>query len=298
MVEDDSGMPAKKHVRLETGRTGSGRVALDSLSPPLKTGRTEGRSGGRTDGRKIADAAPVDDSPRYRQILKTLTERVAQGVYPVGSHVPTESELCEEFDVSRYTVRAALSHLVEHGMVTRRKGIGTVVIAAHSQRAYQQSISSLADLFQFALDTYVLIRSSTMVELTEDIARTLGAEPGERWLQVDSVRWTAPGGTPICCTSSFIPERLAWVGPELPDCVGPFYAHIEERSKEPLTHATQEIRGERMPAHLLDVFGADDDAIALCLIRQYFSVQGVQIASFNWHPADSFSYKMQIERKR
>lgn len=246
----------------------------------------------------VKASEPVDESPRYQQILKTLMDRMERGIYPVGGHVPTESALCEEFDVSRYTVRAALSHLVEHGMVTRRKGIGTVVLAARSQRAYQQSISSLADLFQFALDTYVVIQSSTMVELDEHIAESLNAQPGERWLQVDSIRWTEKGGTPICCTSSFIPERLAWLGAELPTCVGPFHVHIEKRAAEPIVHALQVIRGERMPAHIREVFDAPDDAIALCVLRQYFSSQGTQIASFNWHPAATFSYRMEIERKR
>lgn len=240
----------------------------------------------------------ADEGPRYQQILATLKDRMERGVYPVGGHIPTEGELCQEFDVSRYTVRAALSHLVEHGMVSRRKGIGTIVLAARSMRAYQQSISSLADLFQFALDTHVVIQSRNMVELDEYVASRLEAQPGERWLQVDSIRWTEPGGTPICCTSSFLPERLAYLGEELEDCVGPFHIHIEKRCGETITRTTQTIRGEAMPPHIRKVFDAPDDAIALCIQRQYMSAQGTQIASFNWHPAATFSYRMEIERKR
>ncbi|MDH2236065.1 GntR family transcriptional regulator [Pigmentiphaga sp. GD03639] len=237
------------------------------------------------------------DSPRYRQILDALLARIEHGIYPVGGHVPTEGELCREFEASRYTIRAALARLVEHGMVERRPGAGTVVLASRSRRAYQQSIASLSDLFQYALDTHVEIRASTLVTLDAATAAMLGAREGDRWLQVDSVRWTERGGTPICCTSSFLPERLAWIGPELPGCVGPFYAHIEARAGEPIVRATQEIRAEPMPAHLRPLLDERADAIALCLIRHYFSAVGSVICSFNWHPAASFSYRMEIERR-
>lgn len=255
----------------------------------------------RASKHRLAPSSPGASTglaPRYRQISSVLRTRIEQGVYPVGSRLPTESELCLEFDVSRYTVRAALAYLVEHGMIERRPGLGSVVLAPRSQRAYQQSIRSLEDLFQFALDTHVAIRASTPVELDARMAAMLGAEPGERWLQVDSVRRAAHDGPPICCTSSFLPGRLMWIGPELEGCKGPFYAHIEARTGESIVRATQEIRAEPMPSHLRPLLDDSNGAIALCLIRHYFSAAGVVICSFNWHPASTFRYRMEIERRR
>ena len=45
---------------------------------------------------------------RYLQIARTLRKEIVDGVYPVGSQLPTEHQLCERFAVSRYTVREAL----------------------------------------------------------------------------------------------------------------------------------------------------------------------------------------------
>ena len=42
----------------------------------------------------------------------------------VDTRPPTESELCDEFNASRFTVREALRRLVEQGMVQRRQGAG------------------------------------------------------------------------------------------------------------------------------------------------------------------------------
>ena len=41
---------------------------------------------------------------RYLQVARTLRKEIVDGVYPVGSQLPTEHELCERFAVSRYTV--------------------------------------------------------------------------------------------------------------------------------------------------------------------------------------------------
>ena len=63
--------------------------------------------------------------PRYRQVAEKLKSAIEAGEYPVGSLLPTESELCASFNISRYTAREALRRLAEMGLVSRRQGAGT-----------------------------------------------------------------------------------------------------------------------------------------------------------------------------
>lgn len=49
------------------------------------------------------------------------------GVYVRGEKIPTESELCDEFNASRITIRQALKILEDQGMLIRKQGIGTLV---------------------------------------------------------------------------------------------------------------------------------------------------------------------------
>lgn len=67
---------------------------------------------------------------RYLKVARTLRKEIADGVYPIGSQLPTEHELCERFNVSRYTVREALRRLREDNLVASRPRAGTVVIPA------------------------------------------------------------------------------------------------------------------------------------------------------------------------
>ncbi|MDN2567592.1 GntR family transcriptional regulator [Aquibium sp. A9E412] len=237
-----------------------------------------------------------DDQPRYRQIYTLLRDRIGSGHYPIGSNLPTEVELCAEFGVSRYTVREALRRLVDQGMLARRQGSGSAVLAHEPQHNFVHHVRSLADLFQYALDTHLQILAVEHVTLGAELAESVGGAEGSGWLLVRALRLTRPGGEPICVTHSYIPERFAWIEPEIPDCVGPFYALLEARSGEAISDAVQEIKAEPMPPAVAAALGAEPGAFALRLLRRYASRKGTLIASFNWHPADVFTYRMQLQR--
>ena len=243
-----------------------------------------------------SDAA--DEQPRYRQIYALLRERIVEGRYKIGSNLPTEVELCGEFGVSRYTVREALRRLVEQGMLARRQGSGSEVLSAEPHHEFVHHVRSLADLFQYALNTHFDIRSIREVVVSADIAPLVGGSAGSRWLLIKGIRRTERGGEAICVTHSYIPERLAWIKPEIPSCVGPFYALLEERAGEPIVDAVQEIKAEPMGREIASGLGAHVGDYALRLLRRYSSQNGTLVASFNWHPARDFTYRMQLQRNK
>ncbi|WP_033291535.1 GntR family transcriptional regulator [Amycolatopsis jejuensis] len=65
--------------------------------------------------------------PRYYAVKVELLTVIAE--LGEGSALPTERELCERFEVSRATVRQAVSELVLEGRLSRRQGSGTYVAA-------------------------------------------------------------------------------------------------------------------------------------------------------------------------
>jgi GntR family transcriptional regulator len=246
----------------------------------------------------VAGGRPNEQQPRYLQIYALLRERIVEGHYPIGGNLPTEVTLAGEFGVSRYTVREALRGLVEQGMLARRQGSGSQVLSAEPSTGFVHYIRSMADLFQYALDTYLDIRSTTEIDVGPNIAPLIGGEPGSRWLLIKGVRRTERGGEAICLTHSYIPKRLDWIKPEIPSCIGPFYALLERRAGEPIIDAVQEIRAEPMTAEIARGLGAHRGDYALRLLRRYSSRKGTLIASFNWHDARDFTYRMQLQRRR
>ncbi|TJX00371.1 GntR family transcriptional regulator, partial [Neisseria gonorrhoeae] len=58
---------------------------------------------------------------RYAQVARDLAEGIGNGRFPVGSVLPKELELCEQYGASRHTVRAAIRELQDLGLVSRKK---------------------------------------------------------------------------------------------------------------------------------------------------------------------------------
>lgn len=67
--------------------------------------------------------------PFYEQIAAILTDRIAEGTYPLRGRIPAEYDLMLEFGVSRPTVRRAVAQLVDRGLLRTSRGKGTYVIA-------------------------------------------------------------------------------------------------------------------------------------------------------------------------
>ena len=63
--------------------------------------------------------------PYHLQIKDILEQEILKGKYK--EKIPSEMELMERFDVSRSTVRQAVSHLVDEGLLKKKHGKGTFV---------------------------------------------------------------------------------------------------------------------------------------------------------------------------
>lgn len=73
---------------------------------------------------------PVRRTSLIAQVTDQLRAEIRSGRWPIGSRIPTEPELTELTGTGRNTVREAVQALVHAGMLERRQGSGTYVIAA------------------------------------------------------------------------------------------------------------------------------------------------------------------------
>lgn len=64
-----------------------------------------------------------------QRVVAILRSEISSGNWPVGSRIPTEPELSKLTGVGRNTVREAVQSLVHAGMLERRQGSGTYVLA-------------------------------------------------------------------------------------------------------------------------------------------------------------------------
>lgn len=145
------------------------------------------------------------DSPRHLQLAESLLAEIVDGTYAIGDRLPTEEKLCASHRMARGTVRRALGHLEDLGMISRRPGAGTTVMASAPLARYQPVAQSPADIAALAADTKLVKFETREVVLSATLARRLGARPGTTWLLVEGPRVRKVGSkVPLCWSQHYI----------------------------------------------------------------------------------------------
>lgn len=234
--------------------------------------------------------------PRYLQLAQTLISEIEDGRHPVGSLMPTEFELCEQFGASRFTVREAIKRLVQLGMVSRQAGVGTRVIGLQQPAGYKQVMEGLPDLQQYTSETTLTILERRTIEVSGPIAEQLGATPAQTWLHLRALR-RARGSQPISYSDIYI--HPAFRSLKLADEVGPvpIYTRIEEQFGEQIAEVRQQIEAVPIPATVARLLETKTSSAGLRLTRAYINPRGEVVEmAVNTHPADRYSYSQTFRR--
>jgi GntR family transcriptional regulator len=91
----------------------------------------------------ISSQSERSQLPLHLRISEKIREWICIGQYLPGERLPSEHQLMEQFDVSRITVRRALSNLVHQGLIVSRHGKGAFV------KEQQRVVYSLSSPFMF-----------------------------------------------------------------------------------------------------------------------------------------------------
>ena len=136
--------------------------------------------------------------PLYFQIAENLKQAIEDGTLKPGSRLDNELDLAERLGVSRPTVRQAVQRLVEQGLVTRRRGLGTVVIAPRILRSV--ALTSLHDdLLANHRHPATTVLAAREIEADDEIASVLALPAGGAVLSVERLRLAALS---ICSSAS------------------------------------------------------------------------------------------------
>ncbi len=133
----------------------------------------------------LSDVNPL---PYYQQLYTILRDEIVSGRWVPGDMIPSETELIEQFDVSRITVRQALELLVKEGLIYRRRGRGTFVAVPSIEQGLNRIVSFTEDMRRRGLHPRTEIISASMVLSSEEIAKKLQIDPGEELARYERLR--------------------------------------------------------------------------------------------------------------
>jgi GntR family transcriptional regulator len=144
--------------------------------------------------------------PLYYQLERVLRKRILEGRVGPSQSLPAERELCQEFGVSRTTVRQAMMILESEGLITREQGRGTFVKPRVRSGRPFELYGYVDDLFYLGANTTLELRSKRPVRAESKIAADMGIPEGEMVFHFEGVRYLNERDTALF--EAYLPEEI------------------------------------------------------------------------------------------
>jgi DNA-binding GntR family transcriptional regulator len=270
------------------------------MTAPAKRLRTpKPRDGGQTTELAPRPARPNGRRPGgalYKRIAEQIGGDIATGKFALGSLLPTEAEFSERLDVGRLTVREALRLLSDEGLISRRPGSGSTVIASGRPAMFTHAVSNFDQWFNYP--EVVQRRHLDRVALVADAeqARSLGCEVGTQWWRVGAVR-TLNASAPLCWVDIYIPLRFARVMSNRSFEATPVHEQIEAMFQVAIAEVEVSISAGRVPGRMARALEVVPDSPALLLRRRYLGADGELLqVTCTVHPENRYAYTMRFRR--
>jgi GntR family transcriptional regulator len=146
--------------------------------------------------------------PLADQVNQIMRERIRQQDYAPGQRLPAESELAEEFGVSRATIRSVLARLDVEGLIIRKQGDGTYI----NQRLPEVN-THLGGLWEFSqlikssgYEPSIRLINTQYRAANQTDADTLGLSAGDEVLVLDRV--FLADDRPVIVAQNILPRKM------------------------------------------------------------------------------------------
>ncbi|MDU0349124.1 GntR family transcriptional regulator [Actinomyces sp. MRS3W] len=146
------------------------------------------------------------DRPLYAQIADSLAALILDGPLPPGTRIEDEVSMAKRLEVSRPTARQALQSLADRGLISRRRGAGTIVASPHVRRPMELS-SLLSDLTAAGHQVETKLVEYETRPASEEEAAQLEVDPGTEITRLRRLR--SADGEPIALMDNLIPASIA-----------------------------------------------------------------------------------------
>ncbi len=219
--------------------------------------------------------------------------RILSGVLRPGEALPTEMELCARENISRHTAREALRLLTDEGLITRRRGTGSVVSQIRPA-VFSQPLGDFDSILQYAREVKLSIRQVRPASLAElrrfGLSGHYATLVGQRGLE---------GQPPVALTTILVLEPYAPSRDLLKQIKGPISEWIEREHACAVEHVEQRMEAVSLSASDAQRLGVCPQTAALRTIRRYTDTRGRPLLlSESLHPAGRFVYEMRLTRLR
>lgn len=176
--------------------------------------------------------------PIYHQLEEIVKSQIDSGFLQPDQAIPSEREFAEQYQISRMTVRQALTNLVNEGFLYRKKGTGTFVNKRKVEQVLQGMTSFSEHMIERGLTPSSQILSYDTVPANRAVAKRLEIKPGQEVLQIERIRLA--DNLPMALETAYMPIHLT-KGLTKEQAMDSIYQFIEEDLSLKIKEAHQEL---------------------------------------------------------
>ena len=234
--------------------------------------------------------------PLYKSLANALAQRIYEGDWAVGSHLPSEAVLCKSFAASRHTLRHALQTLERDGMVLRRQGAPTQVISRRKVRRFTQSFNSPVDILSYPRNTYRQNTIEEFIELDKPLSEMIGGAVGSSWYHIGGIRKQRDTEEVIAWTDIYILPQFASLTSEPEHSQVMVFEQIEKKYGTRIDRAEVDVYAISLSTEIAKKLGLKVHDPCLVIVRRYFDNQDKLFeVTITYHPHNKYTYKMEFK---
>jgi len=232
-------------------------------------------------------------TPLHVQAENVLRQLIESEEYKNGKLLPNEVDLSERLNISRNTLRQAISKLVNEGLLVRKKGVGTKVAGKSITGGVKNWLSFSQEMKMMGIEVRNFELHISLKKVDKKIADFFGVEEGTRCVVLERLR----GNTeyPFVHFISYFNPKLPITGDE--DFSKPLYETLEKNYGVVVKTSKEEISARlasEVVAEKLEITTSDP-----ILVRKRFVYdENDSPVEYNigYYRADSFKYTIESTR--
>jgi GntR family transcriptional regulator len=179
----------------------------------------------------------TDAVPLYKQLKNIIKKDIANGVLKPNERLPSEAELSKTYEISRITVRNAITELVEENLLVKKQGKGTFVCEKKIVRNIVP-VMGFSEICRISnLEPGSRVISASEVAASERDIEVFQLEPHDTVVSILRVR--TADSVPVILEKAVYPKHYAFLLAE--DLGASLYDLLRKKYRVDFAHARKSI---------------------------------------------------------